>query len=294
MSNDEFAAAMRPLGTALSRWATAWASQPDRHTFLPAAGSLAMAELAAEERWATTDWLEPCRNAHSYGHMLAYALAEHLAALSAIVLHSQVGPAFAYVPSVRAIVEAVPVAHWLLDPTVTAESRIKRSIVFRLKSANELGRMQHLAAAVTDSQMTRQRCIEFATHHGWLIANNAIGGESTPTAREDYSRIALGEARPDLDRSMWAIVSASHHSTFYSLVASLKHGITITTPFDQRGGVAPVVVDGQDIATHALMNWRGCVAVARARDELMGWTPGPEMDDSAEQIRRHGASVTNR
>src|SRR5688572_5140070 len=116
LSNDEFAAAMRPLGTALSRWASAWASEPDRHAFLPAAGSLAMAELAAEKRWATSDWLEPCRNAHSCGHMLAYALAEHLAALSAIVLHSQVGPAFAYLPSVRATVEAVPVAHWLLDP----------------------------------------------------------------------------------------------------------------------------------------------------------------------------------
>jgi hypothetical protein len=44
-----------------------------------------MAEFAAEKRWSVPDWLKPARNAHSYGGMLTDALAEHLAALAAII-----------------------------------------------------------------------------------------------------------------------------------------------------------------------------------------------------------------
>jgi hypothetical protein len=250
-----------------------------------------LAELAAEERWATSDWLEPCRNAQAFGHMLAYVLGEHLAALSAIIVHTEVGPAFSYMPSVRAIVDAVPVAHWLLDPSIDPETRIKRSTLYRLKSANQLGRIQHVPAAVADSQTARQRCIDFANHHRWPVESNTVGGEQMPTANKDYSKVAKGEANPDLDRSMWSIVSAAHHSTWYTLVASLKHGITITNPFDPLGGVAPVVVDGRELATYMLMSWHGCLAVARARDELMGWTEMSEMAQEAIEIRRHAAAI---
>jgi hypothetical protein len=74
MSNDEFAEAMRPMGTALSEWASVWSRQPAAFGYIPTADSRAMEELAAEHRWATPAWLEPARNAHSFGHMLSYAL----------------------------------------------------------------------------------------------------------------------------------------------------------------------------------------------------------------------------
>ena len=289
LTSEEFGEAMSSLTTPLCRWAAAWASEPDRHGYLPAAGSRAMAELAAEHLWATPQWVEPARNAHSYGHVLSYALAEHLAALSTIIRHTEVGPAFAHMPPVRAIVDAVPLAHWLLDPSITAEARIKRSTLYRLKSANELGRMQHLPAVVVDSQTTRQRCLDFARRNGWRVANNTIGGEEMPAAKKNFSKVALGQAKPDLDHSMWAMVSSAHHSTWYALVASFKHGITISTTFDPRGGVAPIVVDGRELATYAVMCWQGCAAVARSRDELMGWDAGPEMDESAEEIRRQAS-----
>ena len=111
MSNDEFAEAMRPMGAALSEWASAWARQPAEFGHVPAAASRAMGELAAEQQWATPGWLEPARNAHSYGHMLSYALAEHLAAMATIIMHTPVGPAFLHMPSMRAVFDAVPVAH---------------------------------------------------------------------------------------------------------------------------------------------------------------------------------------
>ncbi len=103
MSNEEFTEQKRPLAQALSTWALSWASQSEIHGFLPRAHSNAIEELAAETRWSAPNWLEPVRNAHSYGHMLSYVLAEHLAALVAVIEHTTVGPAFSFVPSARAI-----------------------------------------------------------------------------------------------------------------------------------------------------------------------------------------------
>jgi hypothetical protein len=291
MSNDEFAEAMRPMGTALSEWASVWSRQPAAFGYIPTADSRAMEELAAEHRWATPAWLEPARNAHSFGHMLSYALAEHLAAMATVIVHSPVGPAFAHVPSMRAIFDAVPVAHWLLDPRIDVERRIKRSLTFRLKSANEEGRMSHIPAAVAESARIRDACTRFAERHHWSTANNAIGGEQLPVAKHSYTAVALGKADKKLDATTWSVVSAAHHSTWYMLAASFSHGITMTTPLDRLGGMAPIVVDGDHLATFARMAWQGCAAVAQARDALMGWQPLPDMAAAAEEFRARSSKL---
>src|SRR5687768_11227443 len=108
VSNDEFREAMLPFTSALERWAVAWSGQQQAAGYLPSAHSKGMAELAAQTAWSVPTWLEPTRNAFSYADALAYKLAEHLAAYAQIV-HSQVGPAFSHMPTVRAVLEAAPI-----------------------------------------------------------------------------------------------------------------------------------------------------------------------------------------
>ncbi len=117
VSDDEFRAAITPLTDALERWASAWAEQPTASGLVPAADSRAMGEYAVEARHSVSAWLEPARNAFSYADMLSYVLAEHLAAYAAVVL-SKVGPAYSHLPTVSALLEAVPIAHWLYDPAI--------------------------------------------------------------------------------------------------------------------------------------------------------------------------------
>jgi hypothetical protein len=292
MSNEEFAEQMRPLAEALSGWAASWASQSEVHGFVASAGSVAMGELAAESQWSAPAWLEPVRNAHSYGHTICYVLAEHVAALAAIIQHASVGPAFSYMPTVRAIFEAIPIAHCLLDPRISVETRIKRSIAYRLRSANQVGGLKGVPGATEDSIDTRRACTEYSDRHGWSIHANGVGGEVLPNAKDDFSKVAVGRRDERLDGVVWSVTSATQHSVWYSLAAAFSDGITVTDPFDTRGGLAPIVVQGGTIAAYSSMCWRGCTAVADARQTLMGWTPSPGMSEHAEVIRREHRRLT--
>ncbi len=139
VSNEEFAAVMRPLAEALSMFASAVASESERQGMLPAAESKAMRELAGEARWSTERWLEPVSATHSFGALLVYFLAEQLAAVGAIIDRSSVGPRYSYQANVRAIIDAAPVAFWLLYPSIGTDARVKRGVAYRMDSANQQG-----------------------------------------------------------------------------------------------------------------------------------------------------------
>lgn len=289
VSNDQFRDAMLPFTTALERWAVAWAGQQEGAGYLPAADSRGMAELAEQRTWSVSAWLEPIRNAFSYADTLAYKLAEHLAAYAKIV-HSQVGPAYSHMPTVRAVLEAAPIAHWLLDPSVGAEVRIKRSIAYRLDSADQAGRMQHLPGAAADSQKVRRACSDYLHSQGWVLKDKAVDGERLPTAAQ-FSQVAFGKVDVRLDMTSWGLMSAAQHGTWYALQLALDGDEMITTPLDPLGGLARIMVRSDTLTTFGLMCFEGCDAVARARDELYGWQRPAEMIDAAAQVRDFGARM---
>jgi len=285
VSNAEFREYMRPLSGALATYAAAMAAQPEHNRNLPAHNSRAMAELAAQETWAIDEWNEPARNAHSYGSLLAYFVAEHLAAYAAIIDGVSVGPRYAHMATARTIFETVPIAHWLLEPNITLERRIKRSIVYRLKSANEIGRMQHIEKLVHQSTENRARCERFVKFHGWTVTGIAIGGELLPTAKTDFSKAAFGAEFVGLDRTLWGMMSGAQHGTWYALADGLKDQILDHDPLDPAGAVVPLMVTSENLTMFGVMSWHGCAAVANARDELMGWRPSDDMLESGKTIQ---------
>ena len=255
MSNDEFAEAMlRPMGAALSEWASAWARQPAEFGHVPAAASRVMGELAAEQQWATPGWLEPARNAHSCGQMLSYALA-HLAAMATIVMHTPVGPAFSHMPSMGAVFDAF--TSRALAAGSTHRRRAAHQAQHHLQAQVSQRRRPDDShpGAVSESVRIRDACKAFAKHHHWSTAKDAIGGDELPMAKNTYSAVALGKPNKKLDAMTWSVVSAAHHSTWYMLAASFKHGITVKTPLDPLGGIGPIVVEGDDLAT--FLGWPG-------------------------------------
>ncbi len=233
--------------------------------------------------------VEPTRNAFSYADTLAYKLAEHLAAYAQIV-HSQVGPAFSHMPTVRAVLEAAPIAHWLYDPAIAVDVRIKRSIAYRLHSADQVGRLQHILGAAADFQKARQACIDYLDSQGWMLKDKAVDGEKLPTAA-DFSLVAFGQADSHLDMTSWGLTSAAQHGTWYALQLALNGDEMITSALDPLGGLAPIVVRSDALTMFGLMCFEGCDGVARARDELYGWPRPVEMTDAAAQLRAFGARM---
>lgn len=286
LSDEAFREHMLPLSSALGKYAKAMAAQPELHRNLPSHDSRAMAELAAQSRWAIPEWNEPARNAHSYGSMLAYFLAEHLAAYAAIIDGASVGPRYAHLATARSIFETAPIARWLLEPGIPLEARIKRSIVYRLRSANELGRMQHEPRLVLQCQQNRDRCARYIEARGWLVKGLELGGESLPAGKTEFSKFAFGASSIDLDRTLWSIMSGAQHGSWYALADGLKGEKLEVDPLDPTGTVAPLMVKSENLTMFGIMCWHGCSAVAAARCELMGWSPSTDMTTNGEVIEK--------
>lgn len=273
VSHEEFRAGMSPLANALTTYAEALRDQPHVNGHLPAAESLAMTELATEHRWSTADWMEPVRNAHSYGGMLTYLIAEHLSAYAAVISESRVGPAYAHMPTVRAVVEAVPIAHWMLDPSIGTERRVQRSITYRMHSLTQQKRMARLPGAVESAEDGLDRCKDYVSTQRWSLAGGIVGGQSVPKPTT-YSSIALGAHAPDLDQAVWAIACGTHHANWWALSDGLA-GQMQRDPLDPGGGVAAITAKSSQLAMFGVVLFQGADAVRRARAELMGW---PETD----------------
>ncbi len=291
VSNETFAEYMAPIEAALSDYAVAVNAQADGHGYLPAASSQAMAELDVQRAWATASWSEPVRNAHSYASTLLYTLIEHVAAFAAIIAHTKVGPSQSHRPTLRAVFEITPIAHWLFDPTISAEKRVKRSIAYRLKSANESGRMQHLEQAVQNSKNARNACKTFARHNGWAIRANAVDDEKLPVAAESFSTVVFGGEAERLDRTLWSLLSASTHGTWYAISEGFAERM-VPDPLDPSGGFAPVIIEAGQITMFALMVGQSLQAVATARSELMGWPATDAMIDALTRIETIGERYT--
>lgn len=291
---DEFRNAMKSLTGPLAAYAIAMAGPREANPRLPAADSSAMRELAAETDWATDDWSQPAFNAHSYGHMLVYALAEHLAAYAAVVEVGNVGPAYAHAPSARAIMEIAPTAAWLMEPGIGVEARIKRSIAYRLTSSNQAGRLQHIDSAREHATASRQATVDYATIQGWVVAEQSgrvsIGSEAVPNPATSFTNYAIGTRAVDLDRALWNVLSALQHGTWYALSDGLGERMR-TDPFDDRIGAAPIVVSGQHLTVVGLMCWFGCRAAYETQRELMGWEQPNDIREAEQALMSQASSI---
>lgn len=292
MNDEEFRAAMSPLTSALTTFAVSIRDQGEENGQLPAPISQAMAELATEAKWSVPSWKEPVRNAHSYGGMLLYLIAEHLAAYAAIVERAGVGPRFAHMPVVRAALEAVPIAHWLWDTSIGPEQRVRRSITYRLHSGRQGNKMLRLPGAQKDSDRAIESCLEYAAAQGWTLGKDGdgrdtVGGEAIPRATS-YSAVAFDGEAPELDRVLWAMACGTHHANWFALSDGLAGEVMRNDPFDALGGVVPLKIDGRSLSMFALMIFQGADAVVRARTELMGWVESDSMVSSRQDLNELG------
>ena len=291
MSDSEFRAAMSPFTGALAAYARAFSFLGEFNGNVPAADSRAMAELAAEPEWRTGAWFEPARNAHTYVGFLSQFLADHLAAFAAAVDGASVGPSYSHLTIVRAIVEVSPIAHWLTDSKLTVAQRLRRCIVYRLDSANEMGRMHHLPEMVAHSSQARARCLEFADHHNWKREGKALAGEKLPTNGQAFGSILFGDDPTGLGYTLWNLTSANIHGKWYAIADGLKDRFVPNGPHDPHGGTAPIIVDGNQLRRYGTMCWLACDAVATERMALMGWKVSPELAASSTALREQSAEL---
>jgi hypothetical protein len=179
----------------------------------------------------------------------------------------------------RAIVDAAPTAHWLLEPTIGAERRIKRSIMYRLKSANELAGAKHHEPWMASARKTQQACHEFMAGHRWIWKSNSLDGEVYPQGG-DFTEVTFGAKDAALDEATWKYLSACMHGHWYAVaqaVQMLPETVHPSSSLDPQGRLAAIVVSGESITMFALLAFLALEAANRARFQLMGWAATDEL-----------------
>ena len=272
--------ALSPFVESWSEYVLLVGSESERHGGLPTASSIAMSELSLEHRWSRPGWDEPVRNAHSYGSALIGWLADHLSAIGAVAGHAPFGPAYAHLTLFRSMMEGSVVAAWLLEPGIGAEARVKRSLAYRLDSANNLGRMSLVDGAIKSATMAKDNTVELANSLGWAVRKGsrpAVDDQQIPEAKSEFSRLVLGRKNPPLDQVWWNYSSAGAHGTFYAVRQSLVAVPGVTSPMDPGGSVRALLTSSTRIAFFGSLGFLGLMAGARARQDLMGWTSDSAM-----------------
>lgn len=291
VSEAEFREAMGPISEALSDYASAVTALGSDNGHLPASASKGMDELAEQQQWSTADWLEPSRNAHSFGGLLLHSIAEHLSALAAVIGGSAVGPTYAHYAHVRVIIESVPIAAWLLDPTISAKKRIQRSIVYRLDGFTYLKRNTSIPGARQSAAKAYQRFQRYTTCNKWALTWRTCGDETMPQRAHGFSRIALGIEDLDRDDALWSFASSTFHGSSWALLQIDPRHITHNGAMDPTGATVGLGADQLSLSAMAILCWRGVHAVVGARLALMGWLVSNRLADSAARLNAIATEV---
>ena len=179
----------------------------------------------------------------------------------------------------RAIIESAPVAGWLLDPSISLETRLKRSCCYRLDSSDQMQRHTHLKQAKINATNERSKTNAYAAVWRWRKTTKpfvSIGGESIPHPKDSFTASLWGEVIGDLDKTLWNYLSASTHGTWYALVQNLE-----LTPHvdldDTDAAIGGTLIEQSTVTMYAVVGWRACANVVDSRARLMGWPMSTEL-----------------
>ncbi|MFA5788068.1 MAG: hypothetical protein WDA71_13985 [Actinomycetota bacterium] len=246
---------------------------------LPAADSLAMAEIASEaeykggEPWGD----EPVRQAHNFGSLLLVG-AEDDARSACRLLSGEPTPVFAHVVLARAALEHAGRAWWLLDPRIGTRLRIARGFNDRLYG---LGQQDFLPLEEPEKQRARERRMAlFAeaerlgfrkiTHRKQPPALE----EQRPTATSLVRRLLGDHEDRRLGSAVYGLFSAVTHGTTFGVSQS----VDIDAPgAPQTPGVTwgAVFTSSRDVCSALTAIILGLGTAYKSRNDLFGWRSEP-------------------
>jgi hypothetical protein len=205
-------------------------------------------------------------------------LVENISALAAVIGTSRVGPTWSYLTQVRVIVETVPVAHWLLDPSIRVEQRIQRGIEYRKDGAKYLCKNKSIPGAAKSGNKELQRFQRYAKATNKLFVGVR---EKMPASAEGFAAITGGRSNRLHDDALWAYASSTFHGSSWALIQPAIDSMLPNGPLDPTGATVSLHADSERLSVMGFYCWRGVDAVVQARLGLMGWKPSTALVNAA-------------
>lgn len=241
--------------------------------YWPAADSKAMAEVSLESQLAHDGSERPVMAAYSKATLLMVMAEDHLDSLCR--LFSEPGNASMYTPPVvlRALLETLGRAHWLVDTRIEAKRRVARSATETLNQ----GYWRRLtmtgdARREYDKTFAREKLLGWGRSMGLTVEKSGEGwfiGEPRPGSKKAIDRVFSGAAREDTPGNIFRHTSAVAHASF--------DGIFLNMQISASGNMAEPTV-GTFILSDAEVRRIYAIAVfayvfvASERRSLLGWS----------------------
>jgi hypothetical protein len=268
---DEFRQVMAPTVTAIRDLTDAIKATVARHGDIPADGSRAMREVAAEAAYIARcpDWTGPMRDAHTLGGVTLGA-ATDFARGFAELFDASVTPMYAHLVTARSVLESSVVSHWLSDPDLSYDARVKRALSELLYSAKELSRMgvEDQAASVGRLQKWLDAATAFDWEVLWPFRRPTVDGEGRPSVPEGINKLLLRDGDWKLGRVQWSYLSSVSHATWYGLAQAVQE-----PPKDSLIALAKAAfgTNSGSAQAQAVCVLGAARKAAMARFTLMGW-----------------------
>lgn len=241
--------------------------------YWPAADSKAMAEVSLESQLAHDGSDRPVMAAYSKATLLMVIAEDHLDSLCR--LFTEPGNASMYTPPVvlRALLETLGRAHWLVDTRIEAKRRVARSATETLNQ----GYWRRLtmtgdARREYDEAFAREKLLDWGRAMGLKVEKSGdewFVGEPRPGSKKAIDRLFSGAAREDNPGNIFRQTSAVAHASFDGIFLNMQVSASGSVAEPDIGTFILSDAEVRRIYAIAVLAY---VFVATERRSLLGWS----------------------
>jgi hypothetical protein len=268
---DVFVEQMAPTVAALHAFTMAVDDVAPRHGNVPAIGSQAMRELAAENDYRSqSSWQNPITDTHMFGGATLRAASDYVCSF-ATAFTAERPPLYGHLTLARSALESSVVSAWLNEPDIAYAERAKRGLCERLYSASEVKNLELNPDAAEEVAKLEADATSFGckSHFG-RGGKPEVDGTKRPSVGSGITRLLVDDSQARIGRLLWSRLSAVTHVTWFGLqwAFMLPEG----APSGSGGfTTVPVGTDSTRVATQGWCVLRALRAAANRRFTLMGW-----------------------
>lgn len=268
-TEEQFRAKVEPFRVALLDLMEQTQGLRQAASYYPAADSPAMAELAAEHRYAGGWGQEPVLAAHCASWVCLTAAEDLIVSMCRLFEHGS-PPVYAHLVLARAALESCGRAAWLAEPGIDVRRRIARGVNERLYSLAEQAKLP----GIPDGLARRQSILDEAHLQGFdKLSAKGQSVVSLIERRQSSTALVkwlLGQPDDDLGELAYRFWSSIAHATQYGLAQSFDSGMAQTSELDSRPTV-PVVITTDQVRIAMTTVGLAYVEVGRFHQQLFGW-----------------------
>lgn len=272
IDDEGFIASVADTVALLDQLAEAYLGIGERFAYVPAAESLATAEISMESRFTNARWHEPVAEAHSSSGILAFAGIDHLRSYAHLFASSPI-PVYSHLVLARASLEAFGWARWLADRRIDVETRIKRGGLYQLADGLQRKRFPAPEMKVKGQEIILR--IREGAPAGWTVVCNdrnlEVGGEAAPAVKDLIGAVLTQGAGPtpaQLGASLWGLLSGIAHAVRYALAFSMEAAPRTSELEPLLAGLS---TNSSTVHLVGVATTRGAISGCDERLGLLGW-----------------------